>query len=208
MLQRETIDARAFTILKRIQALEDLKDFYLVGGTALALQRGHRKSVDLDLFSKEEFDNKKIIKIFEREFGDLFIYEGGQHDFSIFCFIEDVKVDLIKYSHPIISEPVVTEDIRMYSMKDIAAMKVQAIYGRAVKKDFWDMAELLEVFCLKEIIDFHSEKFPSNQILLSVPQALIYFEEAEDSEEPVSLKGQNWLQIKKGITKKVNEFLK
>lgn len=208
MLQTAAIDERALTVLKKIQALEELKDFYLVGGTALALQRGHRKSVDLDLFSQSDFDNTRIIQIFKKEFGDTFVYEGGQEKFSIFSFISDVKVDLIRYPHPIIGEPVITESIRMFSMKDISAMKVQAIYGRAVKKDFWDIAELFELFSLKEVINFHSQKFPSNQILISIPQALIYFEEAEQSEEPISLKGQNWLQIKKRIAKKVNEFLK
>jgi predicted nucleotidyltransferase component of viral defense system len=102
-----------------------------------------------------------------------------------------------------------TEDtIRMYSTKDIAAMKIQAILGRGRKKDFWDLAELLKHYTLEQIIDFYSAKFPSQQLLISVPQAITYFADAEESENPVSLKGQTWETVKKIIQQKVNDYLK
>lgn len=96
----------------------------------------------------------------------------------------------------------------MYNSEDIAAMKIQAILGRGRKKDFWDLAELLNHFSLEQIIGFYSKKFPSQQLLISIPQAVTYFDDAEESEDPISLKGQTWESVKKIIQQKVSEYLK
>lgn len=86
-------------------------------------------------------------------------------------------------------------------------MKVNAIFGRGKKKDFWDIYELFKVLSVGEIINVHREKFPSQMLLISIPQALTYFVDAEDSENPVSLKGQNWDDVKSLIQEKVREYL-
>ena len=87
-------------------------------------------------------------------------------------------------------------------------MKIQAILGRAKKKDFWDLAQLLERYSVSEIISYYSKKFPSQQLLISIPQAITYFDEAEESEDPISLKDQTWESVKKIIQQKVNDYLK
>jgi hypothetical protein len=104
--------------------------------------------------------------------------------------------------------PVTEDGITMYANADIAAMKVQAILGRGKKKDFWDMAELLNHFSLQQIITWHNQKYPNQMLLISIPQALTFFADAEESEEPVSLKGQTWVSIKAQIQQKVKEYLK
>jgi hypothetical protein len=86
-------------------------------------------------------------------------------------------------------------------------MKINAILGRGAKKDFWDLAELLNVFTLDEIIQFHKQKFPTQMLLISIPAALTYFADAEESEDPVSLKGQSWEETKRIIQGKVREYL-
>ena len=101
----------------------------------------------------------------------------------------------------------VIDGIRMYGSADIAAMKIQAILGRGKKKDFWDLAELFNYFSLDDIIQFHTNKYPSQQLLISIPYALTYFTDAEESDEPVSLKGQTWEKVKSIIQKKVSEYL-
>ena len=88
------------------------------------------------------------------------------------------------------------------------AMKIAAIMKRGVKKDFWDIAELLKHYSVDDFIRLYTKKYPSQQLLVSVPFALTYFIDAEESEEPVSLRGQTWEQVKKSIQQKVNEFLK
>nr|MBK9651258.1 nucleotidyl transferase AbiEii/AbiGii toxin family protein [Bacteroidota bacterium] len=188
-------------------ALPQLANFALVGGTALALKYGHRVSIDLDLFSNVKFDNNGISEYLQNEFGDDFKFEKSFSRIGIFCFIKGIKTDIVYYPHPIIANLEEDEDIRMYSSDDIAAMKIQAILGRGKKKDFFDLAELLNHYSLREIVDFHKRKYPSQMILISVPQALIYFDEAEESEDPVSLKNQTWPEVKKFIRKKVNEYL-
>ncbi|MEO8148331.1 MAG: nucleotidyl transferase AbiEii/AbiGii toxin family protein [Bacteroidia bacterium] len=189
-------------------AIPALEKFSLVGGTALSLQYGHRTSIDLDLFCNEKFDNEKIIAELESSFGKEFNYAKTSSLFGIFCFIEKIKVDLVHYPHPIISTPVSIDDIRMYSCDDIAAMKIQAILGRGKKKDFWDLAELFNHYSMDDIIQFHSNKYPSQQLLISIPYALTYFTDAEESDEPVSLKGQTWDEVKNIIQKKVSEYLR
>jgi hypothetical protein len=80
---------------------------------------------------------------------------------------------------------------------DIAAMKIQAILGRGKKKDFWDLQELLHHFSLHQIMDWHKLKFPSQMLAISIPHAITYFVDAEESDTPVSFKKQTWEGVKK-----------
>lgn len=209
MLHFETVDPGTLSVLNNLFRIKELSGFSLVGGTALSLKFGHRISIDLDLFSNESFDKPVLVSALEREFGTGFEFNGNLKSFGIFCFINNIKVDLIHYPHPILQSPeVYPAGLRLYSDLDIAAMKINAILGRGKKKDFWDLAELFKKYSLHEIIMWHQRKYPNQLILISIPQALLYFTDAEDSEEPVSLKGQTWASVKQTITKTVNEFLK
>ena len=87
-------------------------------------------------------------------------------------------------------------------------MKLNAILGRGRKKDFWDLYELLKYYPLAEMIMFHEKKYPDQNLLISIPQAIIYFEDADESEDPVSLKGQTWDLIKQYIREQVRDYLK
>lgn len=184
-----------------------LKDFSLVGGTALTLLYGHRISVDLDLFSNKEFANDEIIEVLTKKFGDHFIMEEKPPKFGIFCYINNDKVDIVRHPHPLIRKESLIDGIRMFSPEDIIAMKVQAILGRAKKKDFWDIAELLKHYSVEDFVRFHKEKYAKQNLLITVPQALTYFADAEEGEEPVSLKKQNWQNIKEYIAQKVSAYL-
>lgn len=206
MLHLETVEPGTFSILKTLLELPELQDFYLVGGTALSLLYGHRTSIDIDLFSNNRFDNDLIIKALEKQFQQNLNVRTSTH-FGIFAFIDDVKVDFVWFPHPIIKQPMIIDEIRMYKPEDIIAMKVQAILGRGKKKDFWDVAELLQHFTVRDFIEFHQRKYSTQNLYISVPQALTYFDDAEESEDPVSLKGQTWASIKKVIQKKVRDYL-
>jgi hypothetical protein len=91
---------------------------------------------------------------------------------------------------------------------DNSAMIIQALLGRGKKKDFWDLHELLRHYSLQQVIDWHKEKYPSQMLAISIPNAITYFVDAESSETPVSYKGQTWEQVKKEISKAVSEYLK
>jgi Nucleotidyl transferase AbiEii toxin, Type IV TA system len=208
MLHLKTVEPRTFSILRQMMEMPELKDFSLVGGTALSLLYGHRISVDLDLFSNKPFENAVIIAAFEKKFGALFINRSTNPRFGIFCFIDNTKVDIIRHPHPLIRPELSAENIRMFSAEDIIAMKVQAILGRAKKKDFWDVAELLLHFSIGDFIQFHKEKYNTQNLLITVPQAITYFLDAEESEDPISLKKQTWDSVQRFIQKKVSEYLK
>ena len=96
----------------------------------------------------------------------------------------------------------------MYHDADISAMKIQAILGRGKKKDFWDLYELLKHYPLQQVIDWHKKKYPSQMLAISIPHAITYFVDADQSETPVSFKGQIWEQIKKSISQTVSDYLK
>ena len=208
MLYTQTVEPGTFALLKQLLDMPELASFSLVGGTALSLVYGHRISIDLDLFSDIKFDQNIVINALRQKFKEGFIYEGEFKHFGIFCFVENVKVDLVPFRHPLIRPIQVIDGIRMFSLEDIAAMKIQAILGRGKKKDFWDIAELFKHFKLKEIIAFYKEKFPSQMLLISIPQALSYFDDADESEDPISINGMDWDQVKDVIRTNVSEYLK
>ncbi|GHT54660.1 hypothetical protein FACS189446_4820 [Bacteroidia bacterium] len=189
-------------------SIPELADFSLVGGTALSLRFGHRKSVDLDLFASSVFNINRVITALEKNFPATYKHIST-NSIGIFSYIENIKIDLIKYHfHPLIA-PVIEEDgIRFLSNEDLMAMKINAILKRAVKKDFWDIAELLEYYTIEDMINNYNKKYPNQMLLISIPRVLTYFKDAEDSDEPVSLKGQNWMGVKAKIRDKVDEFFK
>ena len=207
MLQLTTVEPSTFAILKDLMSIPEMEDFYLVGGTALSLMYGHRISEDLDLFSTTQFDNVEISDVLVQRFGDSLSIRTSSR-FGIFCYINDAKVDIVRYPHPLIRPTLAVEGIRMVSMEDIVAMKVQAVLGRAKKKDFWDIAELLKHFTIDDFIKFHKEKFATQNLFITVPQAISYFADADESEDPISLKNQTWESVKTEIQNKIADFLR
>jgi predicted nucleotidyltransferase component of viral defense system len=187
--------------------MPELQDFALVGGTALSLLYGHRMSVDLDLFSNKLFENEDIIDALKREFRNRFAVEDKPTRFGVFCYIDDVKIDIVRHPHPLIRNEQHIEGIRMFSLEDIIAMKVQATLGRGKKKDFWDVAELLKHFSVDSFVKFHKEKYATQNLLITVPQSITYFADADEGEDPISLKKQTWDSVRAFISKKVREHL-
>ncbi len=208
MLQYGTIEPHTLDVLNRLMQIPALNDFCLVGGTALALYFGHRVSVDLDLFSTTEFNNEFLTATLEEKFLG-FTYRNTHNPIGLFGFIDGIKVDFVKHHHyPLIEEHVTENGIRLLSVPDIMTMKIAAIMKRGVKKNFWDIAELLHHYTVEDFISYYTKKYHSQQLLVSVPFALTYFIDAEESEDPVSLKGQTWKSVKKIIQRHVNDFLK
>lgn len=207
MLQTQTVTANTLSLLKRLRNLAELENFDLVGGTALSLKYGHRSSIDLDLFSNKQFDHSTIVNALIVEFGQQLVIESQHNKWGIFCFIDNIKVDIVYYPHPKIKKTNIIDGIRFYSTEDIIAMKLNAILGRGKKKYFFDLDELFHHYNLGDMIAFHRQKFPSQYLLITIPEALIYFADAEDSEAPKSLKGQTWEKVKENIQRKVRDFL-
>lgn len=208
MLHFETVEPHALSVLRALMDIRELKEFSLVGGTALSLLYGHRMSIDLDLFSNKPFDNETIVSSLTKKFEKSFDNRSTNPRFGVFGFINDVKIDIVRHPHPQIRPELHVEGIRVFSTEDIIAMKVQAILGRGKKKDFWYIAELLKHYSVDEFISLHKEKFATQNLLITVPQALTYFADADESEDPISLKNQSWRSVKEFIQGEVRAYLK
>ncbi len=184
-----------------------LENFYLVGGTNLSLRYGHRLSIDLDLFSTKPFDNNELKEEIQKYF-PAFSANTTKNPIGLFGYLDDLKIDFVKHNnYEVIDNFIVEDGIRMFGDKDIIAMRIFAILKRAVKKDFWDIAELLKHYSLEQSISFYNKKYPDNQMLISVPHALLYFTDAEESEEPISLKKQTWEKVKKEIKGYIQSYI-
>ena len=208
MLSNVPVEPRTMALLKQLMAIRELHDFALVGGTALAIRYQHRLSIDLYLFSTKDFDNSALVAILEQYF-PTFSYRSTNNPIGVFGYIDDIKVDFVKHHRfPLIDALIIDDGVRFYSNKDIMAMKVAAILKRAVKKDFWDIAELLKHYSLSDVLESYHKKYPDQRLAISIPFGITYFEDAEESEDPISLKNQTWQQVKKDIQKKVSDYLR
>lgn len=133
MLQTRTIEPGTLGLLKRLMSLPAIDPFFLVGGTALALQLGHRVSVDIDLFTPQVFDKNELVEMLISEF-DVSIESEGTN--MIISYINGIKVDFVKMSYPILFPSLTVEGVRMLEIRDIAPMKLKAVVQRGSKKDF------------------------------------------------------------------------
>lgn len=169
----------------------------------MALQYGHRQSIDLVFFGQMELSSEEIVQEL-RKVGQVQVINTSK---SIFIFsVDKVKVDFVNYPYPWVEEPLKMEGLRLASEKDIAAMKVSAITRRGSKKDFIDLYFLLKHYSLKEILDFYTQKYPEASTYLAL-KSLIYFDDAETQVSPVMLQQTEWQEIKSNILKHHRELM-
>ena len=184
--------------------MSQLEHFYLVGGTALALQLGHRESIDLDMFTTEAFDKTELLDTLNSVFDDLRIESEGAS--MLITNINAIKVDFVKRSYPILFPTVLTEGVRMLDIKDIAPMKLKAVTQRGSKKDFFDIYFLLELISMEEMLLLFKEKFKQHEIF-HVVKSLSYFEDAENYADPnVFDPSVTWNKVKSTIRKTVKNM--
>lgn len=200
MLYLETVESSTLELLKKLQRLPVLEQTRLVGGTALALQLGHRKSIDLDFFGtvdcEAEYLRESIAGI-----ASLTILKESPH---IHIYIVDgIKVDIVIYKYPWLDDVVLEQGLRLASVSDIAAMKITAIIGRGTKKDFIDIAFLLHHFSLEEILHFYAAKYNDSSVFMAM-KSLAYFDDAEADPMPDMFVNQSWQQVKAHILSKIS----
>ncbi len=201
MLSYSTVDHRTLELLRQLSAKDFLSEARLVGGTALALQLGHRMSVDLDFFGKidADFDIKSEL----RSAGRVSVVKESENT-NIYV-VDGKKVDFVNYPYQWINDAVVDENIVLASPEDIAAMKINAVEGRGSKKDFIDIYFLLKYYSLEEILDFYARKYPEYSLFRAL-MSLTYFEDAEDQLMPKMLVDVEWKEIKSVILSAVEKI--
>jgi len=201
MFHLSTVDPNTFELLKEVSAFDFIKhQFALAGGTSLALQTGHRKSIDLDFFSEKPFIPMDIENVLAGN--RAWRYEPiGRGERMLFCFINKIKCDFVNEPFPLL-EPFFEQDgIRFYSLKDIAAMKMHTICGRGKKKDFFDIYVLLQLFGWNEMLKWFEQKYGSSQ-LFYLWKSITYFNDAEHDPDIVGFAPYTatWSEVKKIIT--------
>ena len=199
MLHYGTIEPATLELLKRLQEIPLLSKTRIVGGTSLALQLGHRKSIDIDLFGEIECERYELVDSLS-ELGKLTIIKESK---NIHVYqLNGVKLDIVNYKYPWIKPMIVEDDLRLADMVDIAAMKITAIIGRGTKKDFIDLAFLLDAFSLDKILDFYEKKYPEASRFMAL-KSITYFDDAEQDPMPYMLKTKSWTDIKERILKEI-----
>ena len=202
MLYYETIDAATLQLLKELQDVDVFQDLRLVGGTSLALQLGHRKSIDLDFFGKVDFEQIDVKEVF----GKFETVTAIKKSKNINIFeINGVKVDFVNYNYPWLQDLLIEDDLRLAQKKDIAAMKIAAITGRGSKKDFVDLYYLLNEFSIEQILGFYKQKYLDASEFIAL-KSLSYFDDANEELPLDMLKDISWENVKKRIRSQVIEY--
>jgi len=135
MLHLETVPAPTLELLKKLSQLPCLSQFNLAGGTALALQIGHRISYDLDFFTSQDFEPDTLFAEINQH---LQIQLLAKSKNTLNLTANSIKIDLLKYPYPLIDNILTINELRLLSKKDIAPMKISAICNRGAKRDFYD----------------------------------------------------------------------
>jgi hypothetical protein len=200
----QTLYPKTRQVLDKIKDLNIIKGFYMAGGTALALQLGHRKSMDLDFFS-DEFPKKDLLIQSLTGLNPQITQEAqGTMD----LLIDGVKVSFLEYNYPLLKDLNEFEGIKIASVIDIACMKLTAISSRGSKKDFVDLYVIMEKYSLDELFSEFEKKFVgvSYQKLI-ILKSLIFFSDAESEPDPDLANELDWETVKNTIEKKVKKYL-
>lgn len=183
-----------------------LKDAYLAGGTALALQLGHRISVDFDFFTSKDFVPKAI----SAKVAKLGAFKEEQADKgTILGVFNRIKFSLFIYKYPLISSPSKYLSLKIADIRDIAAMKIDAIATRGIKRDFVDMYFICKSgLKLDDILSFYNKKYgklASN--LIHIQKSLVYFNDADLGDMPRMLVSCKWEEVKRFFEREVRKGL-
>jgi predicted nucleotidyltransferase component of viral defense system len=213
MLHYNTITPLLHSILADLMSADVFKDFRLVGGTALSLHRGHRMSVDIDLFTDAEYGSVDFNAI------DTFLRSNYSYVDTIkydiigmgkCYFIGDNQLNCIKldlfYTDKFIDKTILIDGLRLASIEEIIAMKMDVILRTGRKKDFWDIHELKDNYSISEMIALHEKRYPYTHDRDALKQKFIDFEYADGDFEPDCLRGKHWEFIKLDLIDFIKEI--
>jgi hypothetical protein len=205
MLPVKAVEAPILELIKSLQNKPYLKGFYLVGGTALALDLGHRKSVDIDLFSNFDFDATVLLEQIQQDFSYQLLVTSSN---TLKGSIGKINVDILAHRYELIAEPGLTHGIKILSVPDIVAMKLNAISTSGQRsKDFIDIFYLLDIFNLRSMLEFYQKKYRQENVG-HILKSLIYFDDVDLGDWPVLIENPKlkWNDVKKRIEKAVMEY--
>lgn len=182
-----------------------LRDAYLAGGTAAALQIGHRISMDFDFFTSKEF----VPGVFSVELSKLGSFQQEQADKgTIIGEFDGIRFSLFVYKYPLIYPPLKYLSLNMADIRDIAAMKIDAVATRGAKRDFIDLYFISESgYGLTELLAFYDRKYGKlGSNLVHIQKSLVFFDDAEHDEMPRMLRKVDWEEIKQYFKNEIKDI--
>ncbi len=208
MYQKESVDRTVFDLICALQGKDYLKDFTLVGGTGLALLIGHRKSIDIDLFTSKDFNAEHLLEKLESDFSFQMDYIGEN---TLKGNSAGIKVDLLTHKYPSIGETIILDNIRIASMDDISAMKINSVANIGTRvKDFIDLYFLLTEhdYNVERLLRNYSAKYSQRNALHAL-KSLSYFEDADVSDWPELIKNKDisWDEIREILGNACKEYI-
>ncbi len=209
----DTVRSQLKDALHEVMSIPEFDCFRLVGGTNLALKEDHRISRDIDLFTDITYgkvDFKKLYEILKERFKYVSPLPESTTGFGVVFYVGEseencVKIDVM-YTEPFLDDADQYGTVRMATERDMIAMKMDAIFTGARKKDFWDIHLLLEKHSLEEMIDIHAQARPYTHKRDELIKKLTDFKPVEDEPDPICLREKNWEDIKIDIALKVNDL--
>ena len=205
-LYYNTVSTPLLSILRKLMSSEVFKDFRLVGGTALALQRGHRRSVDIDLFTDMDYADMPITAMREYLEKEFPVHKGtesmnmpanGYHVFLSEGIEPPVKADFF-YTEPFIFPAIEEDGLRIADQREIAAMKLGVIGNQIYRqKDYWDVHDLLEDYSLPDMIQWALQRDPYSYAKEDIIKGLQQVDQVQESPMGiVSLKPLSYWELK------------
>ncbi len=193
MLDYSVLDQKRRGALPKFEELRS--DFYLAGGTALALQMGHRDSVDFDFFTEREFDTTTLYERVKTLFGGVHeVLKTQEARNTLSVLVEgEIRISFFSYPYSLLEPCIEDEYLRVASIRDIGCMKLSAVVSRSSRKDYVDLYFILKRIPLYDLLASAAEKMPDldrNLILKS----LVYFGDIQ--EEPIRFKNQHEISLK------------
>jgi predicted nucleotidyltransferase component of viral defense system len=203
MLHLTTVEKETYELLQKLNSIEIVSsNFALAGGTSLALQIGHRQSIDLDFFSTATFNVRELeITLAGNDSINFQLINSNSR--MLFCYINNIKCDFVNEPATLINPFLNIENIPFFSVEDIAAMKLHTICGRGKKKDFFDIYALLQFFSWKDLLNFFKKKYSEDQLYF-LWRSIIYFDDADQDPDINGLQpfNRSWEDVKEIILTK------
>ncbi|MCX7855162.1 MAG: nucleotidyl transferase AbiEii/AbiGii toxin family protein [Anaerolineae bacterium] len=204
----QTLPDNVQSLLKQLGTLPTVAEFYLAGGSALALHLGHRVSVDLDFFTpQDDYAQEPLIQELQRV-GHLTVRQ--QKPGTLNAILEGTQVSFFIYPYPILGEFWDLWGVRVVSVLDLALMKLAAIGQRGRKRDFIDLYFICHSgYSLAHLLARMPEKFPRVEYpSYHLLRALAYFQDAEEDEMPRMLAPCHWAQVKRFFQAEVRRLMR
>jgi predicted nucleotidyltransferase component of viral defense system len=197
MLHLSTVDIETYKVLKELFKIKFIKEnFALAGGTALALQLGHRHSIDLDIFSPTKFNIKDLENILVSN-SNITFESISSNNTMLFGYTNSIKTDFVFEPSRLLKPFLVLDEINYFHTDDIAAMKLHTVCGRGKRKDFFDIYVLLKNIGWKKLIALFEEKYSADQLFF-LWRSIQYFTDADEDPEIIGFEpyNQDWNEVK------------